>query len=109
VIHLFKGGRVGTLVLEDDGLLAARSNRTDTGIYFLMEKRDKPGLYRLTSSAGRLRLDASGMLHGSNPENALSRSLEQLTLSELRDEVTEAAAAAARGEYAPVPYPTPAP
>ncbi len=106
VSRVFIGSQVETVVVEEDGALAAKSNPNDAGIYFLMEKRDRPGVYRLASSAGRYRLDASGRLHGSNPESDLAVALEKLSLAELRAAVSDAVVIVQRGDVTPVPYPT---
>lgn len=100
----------GDILIEDDPVLAAPSVVGDHGIYFLVQKRDAADArYRLATSQGRYRLDASGRLRGSNPANPLVQQLESTTPAGLRTVIGEAAEAVDRGEIKPVPTPKPAP
>lgn len=75
------------IVLIEDGVLNARSEVGDNGVYFLWERLDRPGFYRLVSSQGRFLIDGSGNLEGSNPDDPLVRELESLGPDELRAQV----------------------
>ena len=106
VVRPLAGNPGTTLVLEEDGLLATLSSVGDRGIYFLIYKRDQPGtdFLRVVNSQGRYRLDRSGVLHGSNPNDGLVRELQRESADVLAARIVRMAERVRAGELTPKPY-----
>lgn len=83
----------------------------DSGFYYLSlettRMRGSEAYFSpyLVSSQGRYLVQSDGTLKGSNPEDPLVQQLEQLQPAEMRQEITEARDAIARGEVLPLPPP----
>lgn len=109
VVDILAGTAPKEIVLEEDGILAAKSEVGDRGIYFIVQKKDRPAYYRLVNSQGRYHVDDAGKLHGSNPSDELVQALEGLGYDGLKTATLEVAAAVGRGDFTPVALPTSSP
>ncbi len=104
VLENLRGDVPSTVIMEEDGVLAARSNLGDHGIYFLVRKRDQDErVFRLITSQGRYRVDSTGTVHPSNPEDQLAISLSEFSLGELRREIAMAIREAEQAGITPRP------
>lgn len=93
------------VVLEEEtpaAALAPSSQVGDSGVYFVVEKDDWPGAYRLSGSPARfLRTADSDALLGSNPDFDWAARAANRSFDELRAQIREIQDAVERGEIEP--------
>ncbi len=93
------------IVLEEEAptaFLAPSSEIGDSGIYFVLEKADRPGAYVLSGSPGRfLRTGDSATLRNSNPEVDWAATGADQSFDELKSQIQVTQDDVERGEVEP--------
>ena len=90
------------LELEEYGLELAHSSQVgDHGVYFLHQKTDRPGFYRIVNSQGRFLNNGQGGLVAPDDEADWVKVIEGELLSELESDVEDAVNAVADGRVEP--------
>ena len=91
-----------SVTIEEGGLEGNHPSKVgDTGIYFLHEKVDAPGIYRLVNSQSRFLETSKGTLLAPNDEAQWVKSIEGMTLDELKALIATAVNAVEEGKVAP--------